>query len=85
VQLANKITCGAKTAPMQVGLNFENSSFKSSTMFETAGNYGMTNTCTWRMNDWSTFGWDKKWKSATNPMGDVAWQCAVAAQAGTSI
>jgi len=54
-------------------------------MFQTAGNYGMTSTGAYRVTDSLTFGWDKTWKSATNPMGDCAWQTAIAAQAGSSI
>jgi hypothetical protein len=64
---------------MQLGMNFNNSSLITSVLFQTAGNYGMTNAGAWRINDWSTFGWEKTWKSAMNPMGDVAWSAAWAA------
>lgn len=43
---------------------------------------GMVSTWAVRVTDWMTFGWNKEWKSAMNPMGDCAWSTGVACHAG---
>ena len=85
MNLMMKATVGAKQTPLNVGVDYANKAHASQLLFQTAGNYGMTFNGSYRIGDWATFAYNKSWKSATNPMNQVGWNCAFVAKANDNI